>query len=143
MPSYLAVASAMAASTSVGVNAVSACWPCSRARMMPLSRGISAMGPSCRLASLERGVEPAVDLARVALENLRLVGGVQCRLVDIALGVVVVVAGLRIDALDGADHLRGEQDVLDRDDAGQELDARQVIHAGVEEHVVQQVLGER
>src|SRR5215216_873606 len=176
MPSYLAVVRAMADSTSAGVKAVNACWPCSSARIMPLSRGMSAIispahhlccefaggaaespNPSPRrgrvaraarrvgsrhsasrlpppaslrsapspcgggiknrshrphrsggLAPLEGGGEPAVDLECIALENLRLVGRAQRHLVDIALGVVVVLPRLGIDALHGADHLGGE-----------------------------------
>src|SRR4249919_911290 len=51
-------------------------------------------------------VETAVDLAGIALEDLVLVLGREpAHLVDVALGVVVVVAGVRVDALDGADHL--------------------------------------
>ena len=45
-------------------------------------------------------------------------------LVDVALRVVVVMPGLRIDAAHRADHLRGEQDVVDRDHLQQQLDAR-------------------
>jgi hypothetical protein len=59
---------------------------------------------------------------------------------DVALGVVVVEAGLGVDAAHRADHLAGEQDVVDRDHLGQQVDARLVVDAGVEEDVVQQVV---
>src|SRR5215216_793533 len=142
-PSYLALASALADSTSVGVNAVNACRPCSSARMMPLSRGRSAIVPSGGFALFERGVQPAIDLKRIALEDFALVGSAQLDLIDIALGVIVMTPRFRIDALDGAHHLRGEQDIVDRDDPGQQLDSGQVIDAGVEEHVIEKMLGQR
>ena len=69
--------------------------------------------------------------------------GASGKLLDVALGVVVVMPGLRIDPAHRADHLRGEQDVVQRNDLGQQFLTRQVIDAGVEEHVVQQMLGER
>jgi hypothetical protein len=58
-------------------------------------------------------------------------------------GVVEGVAGGRVDATHGADHLRSEQDVLHRDHAGQQVDPGLVVHAGVEEDVVQQMLVEQ
>src|SRR4051794_13959311 len=89
-------------------------------------------------------LQAAVDLAGIALVDLLLVGGAEPgHLVDVALGVVIMVAGARIDALHGSDHLRGEQDVVDRDDFGEQLDARQVIHAGVEIDILEQQLLER
>src|SRR5262249_50421109 len=66
--------------------------------------------------------------------------GAHAERVDVARGCVVVVAGLRIDAAHRADHLRGEQDVVGRDHLEEEIDAGLVIDAGVEEHVVQQVV---
>src|SRR5580693_5689721 len=46
-PSYLAAANASAASGSAGEKAVNACLPCSRARITPLRRGISAIVSPC------------------------------------------------------------------------------------------------
>jgi hypothetical protein len=43
------------------------------------------------------------------------------------------VARGRVDATHGADHLAGEQDVLDGDHLGQQIDAGLVVDAGVEE----------
>ena len=92
-------------------------------------------------ALVEIGVEAAIDTARIALEDARLVVRAQRRKgVDIAAGIIEVMAGFRIDAADRADHFRGEQDVLDRDDARQKLDAGTMIDAGVEEDVLQKVL---
>jgi hypothetical protein len=72
---------------------------------------------------------------------LLLLRGVTMRAgLDVALGVVVVVAGLGVDAAHGADHLAGEEDVVHRDHLGQQVDARLVVDAGVEEDVVQQVV---
>src|ERR1700726_4185433 len=45
---------------------------------------------------------------------------------DVALGVVEVETGLRINALDRADHLRGEQDIVDRHHFG-EQDRKSVV----------------
>ena len=59
---------------------------------------------------------------------------------DVALGVVVVVAGGGVDAAHRADHFAGKQHVLHRDHGVEQVDARLVVHAGVKEHVVQQVL---
>src|SRR2546422_7425166 len=53
-------------------------------------------------------VQPGIDPAGVAFEYLRLVRRAEVELVDVALGVVEVVPGLRIDALHRAEHLRGE-----------------------------------
>ncbi|CCD95517.1 hypothetical protein BRAO375_4360016 [Bradyrhizobium sp. ORS 375] len=89
---------------------------------------------------LQRGVETREHAPRIAFVDLVALLGRQLGGLDVALGVVVVEAGLRIDAADGADHLRGKQDVVDRDHAGQKVDARLVIHAGVEEDVVEQVI---
>src|SRR5262245_52474108 len=69
-------------------------------------------------------VDAGIDLARVALEHLGLVGRRQGRALDIPLGVVEAEAGLRVVALHGAHHLRGEQDVVDRNDLEQQVDAR-------------------
>ena len=85
----------------------------------------------------ERGVEARVDAPGVAFVDLLLLRRRQLRRrLDVALGVVVVVAGLGVDAAHGADHLAGEQDVLDRHHLGQQVDARLVVDAGVEEDVV-------
>jgi hypothetical protein len=62
---------------------------------------------------------------------------------DVALGVVVVVAGFRIDAAHRADHFAGKQHVVHRDHLGQQVDARLVVDAGVKEDVVQQVVFEQ
>src|SRR5207302_8974682 len=52
-------------------------------------------------------LQAAVDAAGVALEDLVSVFVAESQRVDVALGVVVIVAGLRIDAADRADHLGG------------------------------------
>src|SRR4051812_24321555 len=88
-------------------------------------------------------VEAAEYPTRIALEDLlalRLAEGLGA--LDIALGVVEIIAGLGIDAAHGADHLGGEQNILDRHDLGEEIDARLVVDAGVEEDVLQQQLRE-
>ena len=62
---------------------------------------------------------------------------------DVAARVVEVVARLRIDAAHRADHFAGEEDVLDGNHLGEQVDARLVVDAGVEEDVVQQVVLEQ
>src|SRR5208337_2456797 len=74
------------------------------------------MACSSSAFGLQRLVETRIDAARVAFINLvallrRQVDG---RL-DVAPGVVVVMAGLRVDPPHRADHFAGEQDVVDRD----------------------------
>src|SRR5687768_71823 len=92
----------------------------------------------------ELGVEARIDAPCISFENPVAACLVELhQLVNVALGVVVVVPGLRIDALDRAQHLRCEQDVVDRDDFGHQLDARIVVDAGIEEHVAQQVILEQ
>src|SRR6185437_11511396 len=96
------------------------------------------------LTTLDMFVDARVDLPRVALEDLLPPRRIEIRRrVDVAPGVVVVEAGFGIDAADGADHLRSEQDVVDRHDLRQQVDTRLVIHASVEEHVVADHVGER
>src|ERR1035437_7937752 len=77
----------------------------------------------------------------VALVDLVLVLRAEDRRgLDVALGIVVVEAGFRVDPAYRADHLAGEQDVIYRDYLGQQVDTRLVINAGVEEDIVQQVI---
>src|SRR5579859_2300844 len=90
-------------------------------------------------APFEIGVETAVDTARIAFKDLGLVRCTQGRKsVDIAAGIVEVIAGFRIDAADRSDHLRGKQDVFDGDDLCQKLDAGTMIDAGIEKDILQQ-----
>ena len=88
-------------------------------------------------------LQPAEHPARVALEDLRPVRVAQGARVDIALRVVEVVPGLGVDAAHRAHHLRGEQEVVGRDDFEQQVDAGLVVDAGVEPDVVQYQIGER
>src|SRR6185437_10777837 len=95
-------------------------------------------------ALLKVGIKPAVNTARIALKDLCLVFRTQCRKgVDIAAGVVEVIAGLRVDTADRADHFRGKQNVLDGDDLRQKLDAGAVIDAGIEEDILEQKVRQR
>src|SRR5881409_422296 len=91
-------------------------------------------GPPSAALCLERGIEPREHVARVALIDEEALFLVEIgRRIDIAPRVVVGVAGLRIDAAHRADHLGGKQDVLHRNHLRQQIDARLVIDAGVEE----------
>jgi hypothetical protein len=85
-------------------------------------------------------VEAREDAARVASKICCLSSADRIGDVDVALGVVVVVAGFRVDAAHRADHLGGEQHVLHRDHRVQQVDAGLVVDAGVEEDVLQQVV---
>src|SRR5215469_11143815 len=87
-------------------------------------------------------IEP-VDAPRVDLEDLTAVLGAESKGIDVALGVVEIVAGERIDAAHRAEQLRAEQDVVGRDDLEQHLDPGLMVDAGVEEYVAQQLLERR
>src|SRR6516165_7925345 len=90
---------------------------------------------------LERGVEPRKHPPRIAFVDLvPVVADDDRRRLDVALGVVVVMTGLRVDAAHSTDHLAREQDVVDRDHLREQVDARLVIDAGVEEDVLQDVI---
>src|SRR5437773_6675956 len=135
-PSKGEPASAVAVSMSGEAKPQKATFPCSRALMTPLRRGISGMvvSPTVRLPrSGDLVLEPAVDPARVALEDLAPILGAELERLDVALGVVVVAAGLGVDAADRADHLRGEQDVVDGDHPVPACDPGLVVDGGVEE----------
>src|SRR5579883_2107239 len=96
--------------------------------------------------SRDRGRQPAlkprIDPPRIGFENLSALGLADRRLVDIPLGIVETEAGLWIVALDGADHLGSEQDIVDRHDAGEEIDTGLMIDAGIEEDIVTHDLGQ-
>jgi len=82
--------------------------------------------------------KPRVHLPRVVFEYLFLVRFTQpVDRIQVAPGVVVAVTCLRIDLAHGADQFRGEQDVVERDNLEQQLDARAVVDAGVQEYVLE------
>src|ERR1700691_743763 len=104
----------------------------------------SGWKPALSALRLQRLVEPPIDPPRVAFVDLVAVLGTEiASRIDVALGVVIVMAGLRIDSPHRADHLAREQDVVDRNHLGQEIDARLMIHAGVEEDVLEELLREQ
>src|SRR5436190_4093455 len=76
---------------------------------------------SCRCPSREPTVEARVHAAGIPLEDLAPVGLGESQLVEVALGVVVMMPGLGIDALHGSQHLGGEEDVVGRDHLGEQL----------------------
>ena len=95
-------------------------------------------------SGLQRCIETRIDAARIAFVDLVAVFSAQVlRRLDVALRVVEMVPGLGIDAAHRADHLAGEQDVLDRNDLRQQIDAGLVIDAGVEEDVLEEVLAQQ
>src|SRR5699024_11352979 len=98
-------------------------------------------GASAALGPQER-IETRVDSANVVLEDRGSLVGADVSVIDVADGVIEVVAGFGIDGADRSDHLRSEEDVLRRDRGEQFVDARLVVDAGVEVQVVQQVLVE-
>src|SRR5947209_3954431 len=79
----------------------------------PCAGGAAASGVAAGMTALgQELVEARIDPPGIALEDLVAVAFAEMpELVDVALGVVVIVPGLGIDSLDGADHLRREQDV--------------------------------
>src|SRR5215471_16472909 len=101
--------------------------PASQALMMLFNRLLSGIpdhlavgqgpGPLC-LARLQTGVKARVDATGISFENLMPVVAAQVRTgVKIALGIVEIIAGYGIAALDRADHFGPEQDVVYRNDA--------------------------
>src|SRR5262245_35702601 len=82
----------------------------------------------------------AIHSARIVGEDLLPVALAQERHgVDVSLGVVVVISGFRIDAAHRADDLRGKQDVVDRNGLEQKLDARPMVHTGVEVDILEEL----
>src|SRR5580765_3480829 len=72
----------------------------------PSQGGGTRIDSSLLLTLLEQLIQARINPPRIALEDLVAILLAQAlELVDVALGVVVVVAGGRIDALHGADHL--------------------------------------
>src|SRR3569833_1390472 len=122
-------------------------------RRTPASMAMSTWSQSCRmrrtlafgggLGCVRPFCQPRIHAARVILEDLFLVRRAQWQRVDIALGVVVIMPRARVDTSHRTHHLRAKQDVVYRNDLRQQLDAGQVIHARVHEHVLQQQLLER
>src|SRR4029450_9401183 len=90
---------------------------------------------------LQGRIEAREHAPRIAFKDLLAIFGAQHRRrLDVALGVVIVEAGLRIDAADRADHFAREQHIFDRDHLGQEIDAGLMIDAGVEEDVFEEMV---
>src|SRR5439155_25106287 len=72
----------------------------------------------------------------VAFKNLALLFSAEPRHgIDVALRIIEVMSGLRINASHGSHHFRSEQDVLDRHDLQQQLDAGQMIDTSIEKNV--------
>ena len=86
---------------------------------------------------LQRCIETRVHAARIALEYLMAlrVRQVWSR-INVALCVIKVVPCLGVDPAHGPDHLAGEQDVLDGNDIRQQVDARLMIDASIEEDIL-------
>ena len=82
-------------------------------------------------------VNERIDLPGVAFKNLVTVFGAQgATCVDVSLRIIEILTSLWVDAADGAHHLGTEQDIVRWDDLEKQLDARQMVDAGVEEDVV-------
>ena len=88
-------------------------------------------------------IQARIDAPGIQFEDAVFIGMRNIERVDIALGVIEVMARFRIDPAHGTDHLRAEQDVSDVDHLGEQVDARLVIDAGVEEHVAHHMLCQR
>src|SRR5699024_1908074 len=140
-------------STSSGSGRVMEVWTMPRSNMLPSfdskRRGVSRVradqrfrgGASAALGPQER-VETRVNSANVVLEDRGSLVGADLSVIDVADGVIEVVAGFGIDGADRSDHLRSEEDVLRRDRREEFVDARLMIDASIEMQVVQQVLVE-
>src|ERR1700681_3268896 len=89
---------------------------------------------------LEYFPQPRKYLARVAFEDIVAVAVAQAEGIDIALRVVEILPRLRIDSPHRAHHFRAEDDVVGGNHLEQQLDAGQMIDAGVEEHIFQQIV---
>src|SRR6202011_692084 len=63
--------------------------------------------------------------------------------VNVALGVVEIMARLGIDAFYGPEHLRSEENVVDRNDFSEQVYARLMVHAGIKVDVPQQKFSQR
>src|SRR6266567_3044654 len=114
----------MAVVRSALANEAKAGLPLSQARITPLRRLalVIRLLRSGQAALGEDLVQPPIDPAGVLLENLVALCRRQVRrAVDIATRVVEAMPGFGIDALDGADHLGGEEHVRDRYDAGEQI----------------------
>src|SRR5262245_50802808 len=94
----------------------------------------SSLPPQC-------GVQPWVHTPCVVFVYLLFLCLRQLRRrIDVASRVVVVEAGFRVDAANGADHLTGKQNIVHRDYLGQKINAGLMVDARIKEHVVQQVI---
>src|SRR5262249_53510600 len=93
---------------------------------------------------LQSGVEARVDAARIMFVDLVAVFGTQVgSRLDVGLRVVVTMPGLRVDSAHRADHLAGEQDVFDRNDLRQQIDAGLVVDARIEEDVFEEMIAQQ
>ena len=63
--------------------------------------------------------------------------------IDIAFRIVKVTARLRIDAFDGPNHFRCEQNVVDGDDLSKQFYSWKMIYARVEVHILQEKFSKR
>src|ERR1700686_2868018 len=89
-------------------------------------------------------VDPRVDLPCVTFEDVLFLTGAQPgHGIDIPLRIVEIVARLGVCPPDRPDHLRPEQDIAQAHNLEQQLDPREVVHAGIEEDVVAHQLIER
>src|SRR5260370_27398716 len=84
---------------------------------------------------LEQLPQPRKYLARVAFEDLVAVAVAQGQGIEIALRIVEIMPGLRIDSPHRPHHLRAEDDVVGGNHLEQQFDPGQMINAGVEEHI--------
>src|SRR5271170_7251015 len=81
----------------------------------------------------QRGVEARIEAPRVGFVDLVPLLWTDVRSFDVAPGVIEIMPGFRVDAAYSADHFAREQDVVRGNHAGEQVDSRLVVHAGVEE----------
>src|ERR1700733_11012832 len=87
--------------------------------------------------------QPRKYLASIPLEYLVAIWITQRERIQVALGIVEILSRLRINTAHRPDHFRAEDDVVGRNDFEQKLDSRQVIDAGIEKNVLEQILAKQ
>ena len=82
--------------------------------------------------------QPTKNFLNITLKDSRLIFVTYLgTLVYIPFGIIEVIPCFRIDPSDGADHFGPEEDIFCGYNFEQQIDARLMVHAGVEIHIVQ------
>src|SRR5579859_5921847 len=108
----------------------------------PLCRGcMNSRRSFLGLFRLQVGIKTRVDFPCIRFKDLVAILAAQLRAgINIFLSVIEVFACFRIAPPDRPDHFGTEENVVNGDDLGHELDTGLMVHAGVEKDVVEQRL---